>query len=290
MMPGSEYRSVDANGIRFAFLEAGSGPLVLCLHGFPDTAHTFDDVLPRLAEAGYHAVAPWTRGIYPTEVPADGDYSPLQLGRDVLALIQAFGEERAFVLGQDWGAMSAYAAANLSPASINKMITVGIPHPRAIRMDPGLMWRGWHFGFLTLPGISEFAARWHDFALLQHFQRSWSPNMPVNARLLSFVKECYSKPGSLKAALGYYRSMPLTFAGIGKRKGDHAILFRRTLVPTLCFAGLDDGVFNEAAFDRTREAFTGPYELVKVPGSGHFLHLEIPKEFISKVIAFLRTP
>src|SRR4051794_15549993 len=98
-MPGSGYRTVVANGIRFACLEAGTGPLVLCLHGFPDTAHTFDDVLPRLAEPGYRAVAPWTRGIYPTEIPADGDYSPLQLGRDVLALMQAFGEERAFVLG-----------------------------------------------------------------------------------------------------------------------------------------------------------------------------------------------
>ena len=283
----SVHKTVLANGLQFAYLEEGSGPLILCLHGFPDTPHTFDGVLPLLAAAGYRAIAPWTRGIYPTAIPGDNDYSPLQLGRDALALIEALGESRAVVLGQDWGAMSAYAAASLDPAAVARMITAAIPHPRAIRMDPRLMFRGWHFAFLTIPGISEFAARWNNFALLEHFLHAWSPGMKIDPRLLALVKSAYSEPGCLKAALGYYRSMPLTFAGIGRRRKDRDILFSRTSVPTLCFAGLEDGVFDEAVFDRTPEAFTGPYELVKMQHAGHFLHLQQPAEFASRVLAFV---
>src|SRR5687768_2249913 len=83
-------KTIEAGGLTFGYLEAGEGPLVLCLHGFPDTAHTFDDLLPRLARAGYHAVAPFMRGYAPTSVPVDGDYSELRLGEDAIALIDAF--------------------------------------------------------------------------------------------------------------------------------------------------------------------------------------------------------
>jgi len=83
---------IEANGIRFGFLEQGKGPLVLCLHGFPDTAHTFNQLLPKLAQAGYHAVAPFTRGYPPSSSAPDHNYSPLKLGEDALALIQAFNQ------------------------------------------------------------------------------------------------------------------------------------------------------------------------------------------------------
>jgi pimeloyl-ACP methyl ester carboxylesterase len=153
-----------------------------------------------------------------------------------------------------------------------------------------LMWRGWHCALLSIPGISEFAARWRNFALIEHLQRAWSPGMRLDPQLLELVKSSYSEPGCLEAALGYYRSLPLTFAGMGRRRRDHAILFSRTSVPTLCFCGMDDGVFDGTVFDRTPEAFTGPYELVKMSHAGHFLHLERPGEFVAKVIDFVRQP
>jgi pimeloyl-ACP methyl ester carboxylesterase len=229
------------------------------------------------------------RGIYPTTIPKDENYSPLELGRDALALIEALGERRAFIIGHDWGAMAAYAAANLNAASVAKMITIAIPHPRAVSINVSLMLGGWHFAFLSIPFLAELVARWRDFGLLQHFRRAWSPSMPLNSTLMDSVKRAYSQPGSLKAALGYYRAFPLVFAGIGgQRRHDREILLRKTSVPTLCFAGNEDGVFDEAVFDRTPEAFTGAYELVKMKGAGHFLHLECSKEFFEKALAFLR--
>src|ERR1700691_3187241 len=90
-----EPRFVQANGLRFAYLEQGRGPLVILVHGFPDTAHTWDRALPALAEAGCRAVAPFTRGYHQTEIPADGAYDSATLGKDVLALIDALAEPDA---------------------------------------------------------------------------------------------------------------------------------------------------------------------------------------------------
>jgi pimeloyl-ACP methyl ester carboxylesterase len=286
---GVPYQSIEANGLRFGYLEAGRGPLVLCIHGFPDVPDTFERLLDRLAQAGYHAVAPATRGIYPTSVPRDGDYSPLRLGQDALALINAFGEKTAAIVGHDWGAMSAYAAANLDPARLARIVTIAIPHPRAIRMSLHLMRRGWHFALLPIPFVAEFLARRNDFALLRYLRRSWSPNMDVNSEQLARWRQSYRQPGTLAAALGYYRSFPLTFAGVGKPgKKNHEILFRKTSVPALCFAPVDDAVFDEATFDRTREAFTGHYELVKLKRAGHSLHLEPSQKFFEqRVVDFL---
>src|SRR6185295_7145141 len=89
---------LSANGLRFAYLEEGTGPLVLLLHGFPDTAHTWDDVRPRLAGKGYRAVSPFMRGYHPTGVPArDADQETIDM--DALALIEALGASSAIVVG-----------------------------------------------------------------------------------------------------------------------------------------------------------------------------------------------
>src|SRR5437667_253414 len=82
---------VNANGLEFAYLEAGSGPLALCLHGFPDSAWSWRHLLSELAAAGFHAVAPFMRGYAPTQVPDDAHYYPAALGADACALHAAFG-------------------------------------------------------------------------------------------------------------------------------------------------------------------------------------------------------
>jgi pimeloyl-ACP methyl ester carboxylesterase len=107
---------IRANGVHFAYFDAGQGPLVLCLHGFPDTAWSFVPLLERLAAAGYCAVAPFMRGYPPSGPAPDGDYRVITLGRDALALIEALGAQRAVLVGHDWGAAATYIAAALAPA------------------------------------------------------------------------------------------------------------------------------------------------------------------------------
>ena len=117
---------VDANGLKFAYLEEGTGPLVLMLHGFPDTAHTWDDLRSRIAAKGYRAVSPFMRGYHPTAIP-DRDADQETLARDALALVDALGASEAVVIGHDWGASAAYGAAALGPEQVNE--TVRPRHP-----------------------------------------------------------------------------------------------------------------------------------------------------------------
>ena len=93
---------LEANGLTFHYLEAGQGPLVLCLHGFPDNAHTYDALLPVLAGAGFHAVAPFMRGYAPTSPAPDERYQAVLLAQDAVALLAALGGGRGFLVGHDW--------------------------------------------------------------------------------------------------------------------------------------------------------------------------------------------
>src|SRR5262249_17514087 len=124
----SSPRPVSANGVEFTMLEAGSGPLALCLHGFPDSAYTWRHLLPALAEAGFHAVAPFMRGFSPTDVPADDCFSLGALIADANALHDALGgDEEAVLIGNDWGAEAAYGAAAFAPQRWRRLVTLAIP-------------------------------------------------------------------------------------------------------------------------------------------------------------------
>src|SRR5688572_31555901 len=98
-------REVRANGVRYAYLERGSGPLVLLLHGYPDSAKSWEHQIEALASAGYRAVAPFMRGYPPTEVPRDGYFDRATLPTDVKCLLDELNDGKpAFLVGQDWGA------------------------------------------------------------------------------------------------------------------------------------------------------------------------------------------
>ncbi len=142
---------IHANGIEFSYLSYGEGPLLLCLHGFPDSAHTWDALGPRFVEMGYHVVAPFMRGYHPTEIPASNAYGAVDLGQDVLALIGALGTESAIVIGHDWGALAAHSAAKLGGDSVSKMVTLAIPHSRSFEALPQRSVESAAFHFVPIP-------------------------------------------------------------------------------------------------------------------------------------------
>src|SRR6201998_692058 len=164
---------VDANGLKFAYLEEGSGPLVLMLHGFRDTAPTWYDLRPRIAAKGYRAVSPFMRGYHPTAIP-DRDADQETLARDPLALIDALGAREAIVIGHDWGASAAYGAAALGPDRGKKLFVIRIPHPARLKPSRKKRWGARHFAAYKLPGAPNRFAR-NDFAALPAICRRWSP-------------------------------------------------------------------------------------------------------------------
>jgi pimeloyl-ACP methyl ester carboxylesterase len=260
----------EANGVRFAFLEEGSGPLVILLHGFPDTAHSWDAVRPALAKAGYRAVSPFLRGYHPTAIPADGRYDSDTLGRDVLALIASLGD-RAVVVGHDWGASAAYSAAALGPELVSRLVTLAIPHPASIRPSPRILWLLRHFIAFKLPGAAG-RTRANEFAYVDELVRRWSPTWKVPEHETDAVKESFRHPGSLEAALGYYRAAGPVLPSSHRKKID---------VPAVSFAGQDDMISPEL-YERAAPWFTKGYEVVRMPG-GHFMHREHPDRFIAEL-------
>lgn len=267
--------TVRANGLEFAYLEEGVGPLVLLVHGFPDTAHTWDHVRPALAQAGYRAVSPFTRGYAPTSIPREGRYDSDTLGGDIAAIVEALGEERAIVVGHDWGAAAAYSVAALRPERVRLLVTVAIPHPAAVRRTPAVAWSVRHFFYLARRHAAERVRR-DDFAYVDELVRRWSPAWSVPPGETDAVKEAFRQPGSLEAALGYYRALR-PWLPPGHR--------RRISVPTVAFMG-DTDILDRSAFARARSRFTGPYETVSMPG-GHFLHREHPDRFVAELLAVL---
>lgn len=270
--------TVRANGVDFAYLSAGSGPLVLLLHGFPDTAHTWDRTITALAEAGFRAVAPCMRGYHPTSIPTDGKYDSDTLGRDVLALIEALGEKQAIVVGHDWGASAAYSAAALGPERVKLLVTVAIPHPRAMKPTPKLFWTLRHFLYLRRKGAGA-AVRANDGALVDVYWRRWSPAWKsIPAAETAHVKAAFAQPGCAEAACGYYAAVTLPTLPPSHRQ--------QVKVPTVSFAGEHD-MIAPRAYEKARRCFDASYEVVIVPG-GHFMHREHPEPFVTELVRTLR--
>jgi pimeloyl-ACP methyl ester carboxylesterase len=267
-----DVRFVEAGGLRFGYLEAGSGPLVLLVHGFPDTPYSWDAARAALAQAGFRAVAPFTRGYAPTSVPREERYDSDTLGRDLVALVHALGERSAVVVGHDWGASAAYSAAALEPSAIRRLVTIAIPHPASVVPTPRAMWAVRHFFALS----QRRAVRWvpdRNFAYLDELLRRWSPAWNPAPGENDAVKAIFRDPASLDAALGYYRAL---------RPWPPSSHRLKITVPTVCFAG-DTDILPAAAYERARSRFTSSYEVVQMPG-GHFMHREHPQVFIGHLL------
>jgi pimeloyl-ACP methyl ester carboxylesterase len=247
------------------------------LHGFPDTAHTWDYVMGELARAGYRAVAPFQRGYYPTQIPANGPFDSDTLGRDALALIDALGGgEPAVLVGHDWGASAAYCAAGLGPDRLRLVVTLAIPHPRSIRPTPANLWRLRHFFPLRRTGAAA-KIRSGNYAYIDELWRRWSPGWTdLPASETAHVKRAFAQPGCLEAACAYYRTISPRLPP-GQRV--------QIRVPAVSFAGEHDLV-PARAFERARLCFDASYEVVQVRG-GHFMHREHPAGFAAELVRVL---
>lgn len=282
---------VRANGLTFATLEAGDGPLVLCLHGFPDHARSFRHQLPALAAAGYRAVAPYMRGYAPTDVPENGPYQSAALAQDAVALIEALGYQRAVVFGHDWGALAAYGAAVLAPERVSRLVTAAVPHGAAFAAafltNYEQQRRSWYMFFFQTP-FADGAVPFDDFRFLERLWRDWSPGWEYPPEEMAALKETFRRPGVLPAALGYYRA---TLNPENQRPELADIQLRISmspiLVPTLYFHGARDGCIGAELLEGMEQLFPNGLQSVVVPDAGHFVHQEDPEIVNRHLLQFI---
>lgn len=284
--------SVTANGLRFHYIEAGAGPLVLCLHGFPDHARSFRFQLGALAAAGFRAVAPFMRGYSPSEQPADGQYQTAVLAQDAVALIRALGHEgAAAVLGHDWGAVAAYGAAILAPERIAKLVTIAVPHgptfAQALMGDYDQQRRSWYMFFFQHP-FAEMALAAGDFVFLERLWADWSPDWRCEPEEMEALKRTFRQSGVVSAALGYYRcALNPSLQSPQLAELQQRLAFAPIDVPTLTFHGANDGCIGVDLVAGMDALFAKGLRVEIVSGAGHFLHQEQPEVVNALLLEFL---
>jgi pimeloyl-ACP methyl ester carboxylesterase len=285
--------SIQANGLNISYFAAGlenDGPLVVCLHGFPDSAHTWRHLLPRLADAGFRAVAPFLRGYAPTEVPSDGRFQTAASAMDALALRDALGGgPDSVIIGHDWGAIITHIAANVRPDAFAKVVTMAVPPGNAVGVaflsNLAQIKRSWYMFFFQHP-FADFVVGANDLAYIDMLWADWSPGFDATEEL-ELLKPSLRDPANLQAALGFYR------ATLGAGYNDPALQSAQDMSstippqPLLYIHGRTDGCMGSEVAEFAAAELTPNARARFIDGAGHFMHLEKSAEVNDIILSFL---
>jgi len=289
------HRTVSANGARFHVAEAGDGPLVLLLHGFPQFWWSWRHQLVGLADAGFRVVAADLRGYGASDKPPRG-YDAYTLSADVAGLVRALGEREAVIVGHDWGGFLAWTVASLHPRVVRSLAVLGMPHPLRLRAalasDPRGQLRssGYLFTFQA-PIYPESLIVADDAAFVSRLLRQWSgPQWAATADFAAAqarYREAMQIPTSAHCALEHYRwVIRSTIRPSGWR---FAKLLQRPIdAPTLHLHGeLDTAMLARTAQGSGR--YVGAtYEWRLIPGAGHFVHEEAPELVTGELVRWAK--
>lgn len=288
-------RVVSANGLRMTcYTQGGGEALVVLAHGFPDDAATMIPLMERLAAPALTLVAPYMRGYGPTSRAPDGRYFPADLGRDLLGVLDAFGAERAVLVGHDWGAIAAYAAAGLAPERVQGVVGLSVPPVPVLlanlKRAPLQVVRSWYTLLFQLGGLSELAMAAQDQALVELLWRMWSPDWRYPAPRLAKVKSTLARQGTTRAALQYYRAL-----GVGsliepaRWHESYEALTRPLPCPALLLTGRRDRCIGHRMFRQPERAMADgvPVQLEILERCGHFPQHEAPDAVADAITRFL---
>jgi epoxide hydrolase 4 len=279
---------VEANGIRFHYVTAGEGPLVLLLHGFPQFWYAWRHQIPALAER-FKVVVPDLRGYGDTEKPPRvADYRTGILAADVAGLVNAFGCEKAHIVGHDWGGGVAWTTALEHAAVVDKLAVLNCPHPiafaKALRSNPRQLGRSWYVFFFQLPVIPELVFRLSPERVIERMFRRMAirPDTFSDEDLRQF-KEALEKPRALTSAINYYRATFRNFSAIRELERSRKAIGSPTL---LIWAENDVALGKELTYGM-EPLFTGPFRIHYVPNCSHWVNEEQPELVNRLLIEFL---
>lgn len=261
-----EFRRGD---LTFEVLDTGpaDGPVVLLLHGFPQFNTCWTDIAQRLTEKGYRCVAPNQRGYSPgARPPRRRDYVGEELVGDVLALIDALGVEKVHLVGHDWGAAVAWAAAALIPERLASMTALSVPHPAAMA---GAMFTSsqalssWYIFAFQVPRIPEWTLTRGGGKVLTYRLRDGGQSRENTARDV----QAMMSSGALRTAINWYRALPFNKPGVARAK---------STVPTMHIWSDGDKFLRAKGARETARYVDADYRFEVISGASHWLPEECP--------------
>ena len=254
--------------------QEGDGPLVVLLHGFPESRRSWKRQLPLLARAGFRVIAPDLRGYGKSPAPKGVDaYVMTEVVADVAELI----DEPCILVGHDWGAVTAWNLAMIRPELVRKLVIINVPHPAAIAREVARSTRQkinlLYQVFFQLPLLPELFMKLFGRVLLHRAGRF----TPEETR--EYAREWR---GRLTPMLNYYRAIRESRGAIRK-------LFRRIEVPTLILWSENEPVFLASALDEM-DAWVSDVRIERIPNAGHFAQTDAPERITQLLIDFASTP
>ncbi len=265
------------NGVELHYVEAGSGPLVVLLHGFPEFWYSWRNQITALANAGFRVVAPDLRGYNESSKPeAIADYRPTTIAADIAALIESLGAP-CVLAGHDWGGLAAWTVAMTRPELLRKLVILNMPHPvplsRELRRSMQQKLRLAYQLFLQPPRLPELLMR----PILPLLMRT--AGRFTSAEIAEY-KRAWARPGARRAMANYYRA-------VRRYGGEIRKIIRPIEMPVLMIWGENDPVFMRATTEDFDEYVTNLH-IVRIAGAGHFVQTDEPALVSDLIIEFAR--
>ena len=246
------------------YVEAGEGPLVVLLHGFPAFWYTWREQIAPLANAGFRVVAPDLRGYNLSSKPGDfTDYTADKPAADIRALIRELGSQKATVIGHDWGGSVAWTLAMNSPEVVDRLVILNAAHPR--KLNEGLkhlrqLRRSWYFFYFQLKGSPERHAARDNWKFFKEFLDA---EPAYTDQQLDRYTEAWSQPGAVKGMIDYYRAA----VRLGSKQKVLPIS-----APTLVIWGQDDRYLGADLAEPHQEDVPNLVAVERLENASHWVH------------------
>jgi len=316
--PEPTMRTIESNGIKLRIAEAGSGPLVIFVHGWPESWYSWRHQLPAVAAAGFHAVAPDMRGYGKSVKPeAVEDYDIQHLTADLVGILDALGEKQAILVGHDWGAIVAWHAMLLHPDRFRALVAMSVPYsgrpPQSLVQSLKAV-NGDNFFYILYfqePGVAEQEFDADPRAILSRLYLSpdsprekpevtdpkraaggWIPRLGAPKGLpdwltkedLDYVVNEFKEAG-FRGGINYYRNFHRNWETTPQ------LANAKITAPVLFIAGDKDVVIRGATAEGLsagmKKAVPGLQGVKLIPNTGHWVQQERPAEVNALLIEFL---
>jgi epoxide hydrolase 4 len=267
---------------RLHYVEAGEGPLIVLLHGFPEYWYAWRLQIKPLAAAGFHVVAPDMRG-YNLSTKPNGvaAYDFDQLTADIVGLIHERGAQSALLVGHDWGGSVAWATAMSHPEVVDRLAILNAAHPRKLSEGlhhPGQLRKSWYFFFFALPDLPESVVHANNWHFFRHFLHDANPAYTTEE--MDRYIEAWSQPGAATGMINYYRSSVRTPA----KKAAAAI--QPIKASTLVIWGEADQYLGQELAEPDHDDVPNLERVERIPNASHWVHHDASERVTQLLIDF----